>query len=475
MIPRYLWVISIGVVLISSVATKANEQAVVAIYATTARGTSQGTGFFVSREAKIVTAYHVIEGARRLEIFTHTGRQLARTMLVQIDPDSDVAVLKVDVPESLLWLQLSSSLPTPQQPLTVIGHPRGIRNQTLGARSTQNGLLDSLAISGPTKKPVFAKSVGVLPLDLTLYSGMSGTPVLDADGHVVGALSGSFDEGGSYAWAIPFVRIRAMLQQPPMNTLVDAGIAWEPLRLYTPSWRSAVKNYAYNTHALTTLELTYREIARLERLNTELALLVTTSDSFVSNLCISVKSALQTARTPWLYPAPPSPSERIATLNRLLSQSVSLSQDQEWSGKLLDAIGRRWESEEALRKAISQFYDWIAKSNLSDRERKTLNAGRQQIFKAYPELFTASLEAIHNIDKAWLRSVLPSIRSANRLQFLDELGAESFVQESSQLQSALSKYALIGTDASLLQSEVKMFSHMYRLMDRFKEYVLYLP
>ena len=66
----------------------------------------QGSGFVVDLEGHIVTNQHVIAGANEIEVDFPSGLK-AWADLIGTDPDSDLAVLKVDVPaEELVPLQL---------------------------------------------------------------------------------------------------------------------------------------------------------------------------------------------------------------------------------------------------------------------------------------------------------------------------------------------------------------------------------
>ncbi|MBN1963110.1 MAG: trypsin-like peptidase domain-containing protein, partial [Anaerolineae bacterium] len=64
-------------------------------------GTATGSGFVIDDAGYIMTNNHVVEGASQIEVDFYDGT-LAWAEIVGVDPDSDLAVLKVDVPANTL-------------------------------------------------------------------------------------------------------------------------------------------------------------------------------------------------------------------------------------------------------------------------------------------------------------------------------------------------------------------------------------
>src|SRR3546814_15128544 len=60
--------------------------------------TNLGSGVIVRDDGYILTNYHVIEAADAIEVGLSDGRQ-TRAELVGADPESDLAVLKIDLPD----------------------------------------------------------------------------------------------------------------------------------------------------------------------------------------------------------------------------------------------------------------------------------------------------------------------------------------------------------------------------------------
>jgi hypothetical protein len=223
-------------------------------------GSGQGTGFVVGTDGRVATAYHVIQNATALEVFDKDRRRLTDVVVVWIDPSRDLAILRVLGAESLPALRLEESAPKPQEEIRIAGSPRGLPEQVLFGKSTSSGFVSSTAISSASGRKVFARSIDVLPLDVTIYSGMSGSPVVSQTGRVLGVLSGSYDEGRGIAWAIPGKYLQALAATPPLNRRVDQMLSWPDLTLMDKGWVSLKRSYSR--------PFTSEHIAQLEVLET---------------------------------------------------------------------------------------------------------------------------------------------------------------------------------------------------------------
>ena len=147
--------------------------------------TGQGTGFVIDTEGHILTNHHVIDGAKEIEVDFPQGMKAWAELLGQ-DPDSDLAVLKVDLPAlQLVPLPLGDSdLVRVGDPVAAIGNPFGLAGtMTVGIVSALERTLDSerQAPGGS------AFSAGdIIQTDAAINPGNSGGPLLDQHGQVIG-------------------------------------------------------------------------------------------------------------------------------------------------------------------------------------------------------------------------------------------------------------------------------------------------
>ena len=155
------------------------RDSVVLIEVTLPAGMAQGSGFVYDMSGKIITNNHVVEDASSI-LVTFIDGTIVKATLVGRDPYSDVAVIKVDAPASLLKpLNLGSSAALKVgQPVIAIGNPYGLADTlTSGIISAVGRQMDSTG-----NYPI----VDVIQTDAAINPGNSGGPLLNMNGEVVG-------------------------------------------------------------------------------------------------------------------------------------------------------------------------------------------------------------------------------------------------------------------------------------------------
>jgi 2-alkenal reductase len=140
----------------------------------------EGSGFVWDTRGHIVTNYHVIENAEKVEVIFFDGVTVPAT-IVGSDPDSDLAVLQVDRPaESLRPVELGDSDTVfIGQRAIAIGNPFG-QEWTLTA-----GVISALGRTLPSGTSQFSIPE-MIQTDAAINPGNSGGPLLDSAGRVIG-------------------------------------------------------------------------------------------------------------------------------------------------------------------------------------------------------------------------------------------------------------------------------------------------
>ncbi|MEA4909464.1 MAG: trypsin-like peptidase domain-containing protein [Anaerolineaceae bacterium] len=158
---------------------------VVAIQTLGDLGAGLGSGVVYDQEGHIITNYHVVEGATDLEIDFTSGLKV-HGQVVGTDTDSDLALIKVDVPADQLH-------PVPMgdsdqlkigQTVVAIGNPFGLTGtMTVGIVSAKGRTLDSIRES-PSGR--YFSAGDLIQTDASINPGNSGGPLLNLNGELVG-------------------------------------------------------------------------------------------------------------------------------------------------------------------------------------------------------------------------------------------------------------------------------------------------
>jgi S1-C subfamily serine protease len=148
-----------------------------------------GSGAIIDSAGYILTNFHVIDGARRLEVtLADASKWPARP--VGADPSNDLAVIKIDAPAeklSVISLGDSSKLIVGQKVL-VIGNPFGFE------RTLTVGIVSSLGRSIRADNGRLMR--GIIQTDAAINPGNSGGPVLNSSGEVIGVSTAIFSPSG---------------------------------------------------------------------------------------------------------------------------------------------------------------------------------------------------------------------------------------------------------------------------------------
>jgi S1-C subfamily serine protease len=169
-----------------------------------------GSGWILDADGHIVTNHHVIADSRQIEVTLFDGRS-APARLVGTDPNTDVAVLKIDVPAGMLRPVVSfadSAKLQVGQKVFAIGNPFGLqRTMTVGIVSSLNRTL--LSRNQRTMK-------SIIQIDAALNRGNSGGPLYDSSSNLIGmntAIATLTGENTGVGFAVPVNTIRRIADQ----------------------------------------------------------------------------------------------------------------------------------------------------------------------------------------------------------------------------------------------------------------------
>src|SRR5687768_4222814 len=165
---------------------------------------SLGSGFVWSSDGIIVTNNHVVEGASRITVNFNDGRQLPAKLL-GVDPDSDLAVLRVDEKGlTAAPLGTSSDLMIGESVIAV-GNPFGLSG------TVTTGVVSALGRSVPSQDQT-RTFTDFIQTDASINPGNSGGPLLNIEGRVIGINVAIYAQAQGIGFAIPVDRARKVIQ-----------------------------------------------------------------------------------------------------------------------------------------------------------------------------------------------------------------------------------------------------------------------
>lgn len=146
------------------------------------KSVSSGTGFYVSANGYIVTNYHVVADAAKIEARDVTGKVHA-AKIVSIDASNDIALLKIDANTTPLSILRSSGIKKGSEVFT-LGYPVvGIQGQEQKATF---GRINALSgIQG---------DIRYFQIDVPIQPGNSGGPLISDDGSVIAIVTASLNQ-----------------------------------------------------------------------------------------------------------------------------------------------------------------------------------------------------------------------------------------------------------------------------------------
>lgn len=188
---------------------------------------SLGSGVIVSKEGDIITNYHVIKNVDEIRVQLHDGR-IVPAKLLGSDPQSDLAVLKIDAGKLSPLAFADSSKVQAGEMVFAIGNPFGFQE------TVTNGI-----ISAKGRRTSDDSTNEYLQTDAAINPGNSGGPLVDLHGNIVGINSSIYSRSGSgwqgIGFAIPSNVVKHALLQIIKKGHVEHGYLGLRVQELTPT------------------------------------------------------------------------------------------------------------------------------------------------------------------------------------------------------------------------------------------------
>jgi S1-C subfamily serine protease len=167
----------------------------------------QGSGFILDKQGHILTNYHVIADAQKIEVTTYDKHRF-KARVIGRDSSHDLALLQIDAPNLVPSVLADSKNLVVGQKVYAIGNPFGLQ----GTMTT--GIISAIrSIHSPQGNPI----ENAIQTDAAINPGNSGGPLLNSRGEVIGINSmiatgnEGVEQNAGIGFAIPIDTAKAVL------------------------------------------------------------------------------------------------------------------------------------------------------------------------------------------------------------------------------------------------------------------------
>jgi serine protease DegQ len=198
------------------------------------QSSSLGSGVIVRHDGYILTNHHVVESADEIEVALSDGRT-AKGHIIGSDPDTDLAVIKVDLGNNLPAITFGQSDQAHVGDIVLaIGNPFGV------GQTVTMGIISAL------KRNHLGLSTfeNFIQTDASINPGNSGGALVDSEGNLLGINSAIYSpNGGSLGigFAIPTSTAKKVMEQIIQNGSVTRGWVGIAVQELTPDLAESFK------------------------------------------------------------------------------------------------------------------------------------------------------------------------------------------------------------------------------------------
>ena len=191
-----------------------------------------GSGFIVDPTGYVVTNNHVVGDAAKVTVVFQDGSE-HKAKIVGKDAKTDLALLKIDAPKPLPYVQWGDSdHERIGDWVMAVGNPFGL-----------GGTVTKGIVSAKSRSIDGSSYVDYMQIDAAVNRGNSGGPTFDLAGHVIGINTAIYSPNGGnvgIAFDIPSDTAKAVIEQIKANGHVDRGYLGVEIQQVTPDLAAAI-------------------------------------------------------------------------------------------------------------------------------------------------------------------------------------------------------------------------------------------
>jgi Do/DeqQ family serine protease len=182
-----------------------------------------GSGVIVSSTGYLLTNNHVVEGAQQIEVVLNDRRR-TRAKVIGTDPDSDLAVLKIELDKLPVMVLGDSENAQVGDLVLAIGNPFGV------GQTVTSGIISALG-----RNQRINTFENFIQTDAAINPGNSGGALVDSQGRLLGINTAIYSRSGGslgIGFAIPISTAKQVLESIVRDGQVTRGwIGIEPNEL----------------------------------------------------------------------------------------------------------------------------------------------------------------------------------------------------------------------------------------------------
>jgi len=154
-----------------------------------------GSGIIINPEGYVLTNNHVIEDAGTVDVYLNDGKKYEGTV-VGTDPDTDIAIIKIDGHNFYSGEFGNSDDIKPGQMVIAIGNSLGLS----GGPTVTVGVISAVRRNIPSKQGILEN---MIQTDAAINPGNSGGPLIDSDGRIIAINNAIIPYAQGIGFAIP--------------------------------------------------------------------------------------------------------------------------------------------------------------------------------------------------------------------------------------------------------------------------------